>query len=301
MSPHAARHQHSRSPLRHRHHFRRPALRDLRLSGRQRSGPPRQAQRHDGGCRPQRLPRFRHPRDAAAGSLAGVGQSPARCQLAGLCPALNVSNKQTTESYCLDPRMIAAHTSYVKDSNGNFVPRLLPATTPTGNLGGQCVQYFPYQEPFGDQNSNCIADSSDQYSGQSDLNNNGVHDPPTDQRCAEPDELRVPLCGSTARSCVASRCGTAFLRRASAGLKWPMSWLQANSVFTIGDDLSYERPEDDKSKPAAQAPFCSRRAARPTPRSGSSVNRTEKSRGSRRWFPNSTSRASPAINTSCRS
>lgn len=146
-------------------------------------------------------------------------------------PAMGVSNKQVAESYCIDPRMIAAQTTY----NTAGVPQLLPFASYTGQLGGQCVQYFPYVEPFLDGDKNSFRGTSENHA---DLNNNGNFDP-----------LQFNPLNKTFDSSLMRRI---TLRR-SAGSLFPMTLPQANSIFKIDDDLAYDRPDEDKSLPATQS------------------------------------------------
>ncbi len=58
-------------------------------------------------------------------------------------PYLSVSNLNLAwgESLCIDPRMIASHTS---TNTTTGVQSLAAATSASGSAGGQCVQSFPY-------------------------------------------------------------------------------------------------------------------------------------------------------------
>jgi hypothetical protein len=172
----------------------------------------------------------------------------------GFVSTLGTSNLQTAEAFCIDPRMIAAHTSVTNKIGGNTVtpyfPYLHAQQTPTSQPGGACVQYFPYQEPFVD-NGTCVFDPADKI--VSDLNNNGVHDP-----------VPYVTSGQMLNNNSPQRSfDSTFMRRISLwsgvtdsfGNKLPMTLPQANAIFTIDDDLSYQRPTGDKSKPAGQNPF----------------------------------------------
>ena len=147
--------------------------------------------------------------------------------ITGFQPALTVSNRQNLESYCIDPRMIAAHT-------GN------PATSP------ERVQYFPFPEPFADADRNGFQIPGDAIT---DLNNDGTHDPP---QFGPP----IPV-NANGRSFDTSLMRRITLRASAnpslASYNSPMPLAQANAIFQIDDDLSYERPDDDKSLPASQS------------------------------------------------
>jgi len=163
-------------------------------------------------------------------------QSPGAPASQGFMPAMSVSNKQIAESYCIDPRMIAAHTTYV-----GGVPKLLPIVSSSGNPGGQCVQYFPYVEPYVDGNNNGFMDGSE---SMVDLNGNGGFDPP------QFNPLGKTFDSSLMRRITLRQTGNSTLL---PSYNTPMSLAQANAIFKIDDDLTYDRPESDKSLAATQS------------------------------------------------
>lgn len=155
-------------------------------------------------------------------------------------PALSVSNRQPTESYCIDPRVIAAHMSRVTIA-GNPRDVLLPTSSSSSNLGGQCVQTFPLLEPFTDSNQNGFWEVGEL---ASDLNSNGALDPP------QFNPLNRNFDSSLMRRLTLRQSGNPNL--ASYNPLFPMTLFQANSIFLIDDDLTYNRPDDDRSLPASQ-------------------------------------------------
>jgi type II secretory pathway pseudopilin PulG len=176
--------------------------------------------------------------------------------------ALSVSNLQAAESYCIDPRMIAAHTTTtaVNGSPKQFMTgRSCPSVDyPSGLPGGQCVQTFPYLEPFVDQNQNSIWQSGE--ATTADLNNNGIHDPvqygPFLANAANtgPPPNGPPFAFD-------SSLMRRITLRAATGSSFAMTLPQANAIFEIDDDISYFRPDGspdsnghptDKSDPARQ-------------------------------------------------
>jgi hypothetical protein len=123
-------------------------------------------------------------------------------------PAFTVATQ--LESFCIDPRMIAAHTNYISGSP-QLHPTLAPDPVNLGTLsspGGRCVQNFPYA---------AVGTSG-----------------------AVPGAMRRITLRQTGNSAVLTSYNT------------PMSRQQADAIFRIDDDLSYNRPEEDKSLPATQ-------------------------------------------------
>ena len=134
-------------------------------------------------------------------------------------PALGVLQKG--ESICIDPRTIAAHTTT------NAVP---PATVPiwplssiqamtnqssTGSPGGLCTQVFPYVQPG----------TTPYLASVNPIVFNGLF------------MRRITLWSGAYNS---------------LGQKLAMTLPQANALFMIDDDVSYQRSEKDKSAAATQ-------------------------------------------------
>jgi hypothetical protein len=147
-------------------------------------------------------------------------------------PPILPTNAQFAESFCIDPRMIAAHTTVVTPGN---IQRLMPAVSATGGLGGQCVQTFPYTEPFTDANRDSMWNTGENFQ---DLNGNGVHDPPQ----------WMSTLGPFFDSSLMRR----ITLRTAAGSNFCMTLAQANAIFMIDDDIAYQRNAGDKSLPANQ-------------------------------------------------
>jgi hypothetical protein len=133
-------------------------------------------------------------------------------------------NFQKNEAMCIDPRFIGA---WFTASAG------LPAWCRT----------FPYQEPFSDANNDGICQSGETYT---DLNNNGVHDPYQNSATFAGNIPSAP----TSRQFDMSLMRRVTLRSSRTG--GPMTFAQANAVFTIEDDIAYKRDDKDKSKPPTQ-------------------------------------------------
>jgi hypothetical protein len=142
---------------------------------------------------------------------------------------LTLSNLQTAESFCIDPRMIAAHTT-TSTSGPTTGQQFMTTASATGSPGGYAVQTFPYMEPYIDANGNSMFTSGETVN--SDLNHDGIHDPPEFfpatftfdsslmRRITLWDGYTIP--------------GTAIKRA--------MTLPYANSVFEVDDDLMYNRP-----------------------------------------------------------
>jgi hypothetical protein len=153
---------------------------------------------------------------------AGLGLPPGA--FVNLFPgSTSPSTLQPFESICIDPRLIAVNTLF----SGKQI--LAPAA--------QNIQWFPYFEP-------------------ADLNNSGAIDPVQQQH---------PTVGGFPVNANNQQFDTSSMRRItlfSGNTALPaMTLFQANSIFVSTDDLSYDRPEDDKSKPANQSTILLQSAA----------------------------------------
>jgi type II secretory pathway pseudopilin PulG len=179
------------------------------------------------------------------------------------------SNLQSAESFCIDPRMIAAHTS-TSTTGPTSGRQFLTTTSATGNPGGQCVQTFPYLEPFVDQNNNSFWQTGEAFT---DLNNNSIHDPPQLASTYFAGGVypsfdstlmrRITLWdGIPGTGMVNPATGAVIPGTARAGnIPWALTLTEANAIFEIDDDISYFRPDGspdangrptDKSDPARQ-------------------------------------------------
>lgn len=207
---------------------------------------------HDFDTRGMRRPDRWLAWDQIAGSFVTVNFNPT---------SPSPRNLQATESFCIDPRMIAAHTSTL--TTGPLAGRQVMGTTSaTGNPGGQSVQTFPYLEPFVDQNNNSYWQSGEAFT---DLNNNSTHDPPQLATTyftggVYPTNAAGYAFDSTLMRRITLWDGIAGSFRAGS-IPWALTLAQANAIFEIDDDISYFRPDGspdsngrptDKSDPARQ-------------------------------------------------
>jgi hypothetical protein len=170
--------------------------------------------------------------------LAWDAQRPAALGGPAFVPALSVSNLKTAESFCIDPRMMASHTSSILASGvitGQFMGNQSASGNPPG--GGYAVQTFPYLEPYVDTNNSSIFDSTE---GYVDLNGNGAHDPPEYSATIFTD----PVSGKSFDSSLMRRITLWDGGYMPNGMKRTMTLPMANSIFQIEDDVSYQRPEN---------------------------------------------------------
>jgi hypothetical protein len=164
-------------------------------------------------------------------------------------PYLSLSNRQTHEAVCIDPRLIGKHTRFV---GSNQILNSVPVTRANGQPGFVPAQFatflhrFPYGEPYEETDYNGACDTSE---GPLELNLSAGHDPP---QMPHPS-LGYPRNGPPNNLPYDTSLMRRITLRTASGSNYAMSLLQANRIFISEDDISYDRDEEDKSKPASQS------------------------------------------------
>jgi hypothetical protein len=154
-------------------------------------------------------------------------------------PALSVSNLQTAESFCIDPRMIASHTTTIPATGR----QMMTGQSASGSAGGYAVQTFPYLEPYGDTTPDTMWNSGESFA---DLNGDNIHDP------VQYSATLSRFTNGSGRIFDSSLMRRITLRSAS-GSAFGMRLPQADSIFRVEDDISYTRPENGGPNGATRA------------------------------------------------